>query len=198
MKGLLAALGREVGQAIQRPATPEVVMREFCRAMSVRTGRAVCLIFRPFPADIPVSGLRMDLGDQSLIVVEEHTVPEAQLVILGHELWHEEQGECGHHVSGASTAARSLTSEGNPQEIQRVAAQILAAEEVPHDAVRAVAARAESVDDREIDAETFGLLFGHEVRTWMTGRHAQNPVTAATVEGRLHLSLLNRDGGILR
>ncbi|MEU2881253.1 hypothetical protein ABZ651_34805, partial [Streptomyces sp. NPDC007070] len=55
----------------------------------------------------------------------------------------------------------------------------------------------EAADDHEAQAETFGLLFGREVRTWMTGRYAAGPVSAATVEGRINLSLLNRGGRIL-
>jgi hypothetical protein len=197
MKALLAELGKEAGTSIQRPAEPKVVMREFCRAMSVRAGWPVQLVFRVFPEDIPVSGMRLDCGTHSIIVVEERAVPEAQLVILGHELWHEEQGDCGHHVAGVPAAARALAAEQAPEVIQQAAEQILASQEVPRDALLAVAARADSADDHEIDAETFGLLFGREVRTWMTGRHAQGPVTAATVEGRINMSLTSRGGRIL-
>ncbi|MYS45296.1 toxin, partial [Streptomyces sp. SID5998] len=75
--------------------------------------------------------------------------------------------------------------------------QILAAAEVPRAALVTAAARADSADDHEAQAETFGLLFGREVRTWMTGRYAAGPVSAATVEGRINLSLLNRGGRIL-
>jgi hypothetical protein len=174
-------------------------MRAFCRAMSVRAGRPVELVFRAFPADIPVSGLRLDLGDRSLVVVEEHTVPEAQLVILGHELWHEEQGDCGHHVAGlADASARAVASPQQASDaVRRAAEQILAEAEVPRDVLLAVAARAESPDGHEVAAETFGLLFGREVRTWMHGRYAEGPVSPATVEGRMNLSLTNRGGRLL-
>lgn len=197
MKALLAALGEEAGRRIDRPAPPRVVMHEFCQAMAQRTGRPVQLLFRAFPADTPVSGMRLDLGGRSIIVVEEHVVPEAQLVILGHELWHEEQGDCGHHVAGMSAAARALTDK-SAEAVHRAAEQILTAEEVPREALLTVAARAEFAHDHEVDAETFGLLFGREVRTWMTGRYAQSPVNPATVEGRLNLSLLGRGGRIIR
>ncbi|MFF4470631.1 toxin [Streptomyces sp. NPDC001599] len=197
MKSLLSVLGRHSAGAIQRPAEPQEVMETFCEAMSARTGRPIRLVFRGFPPDIPVSGMRLDCGDHSIIVVEEHTVPEAQLVILGHELWHEEQGDCGHHVAGMPTAARALPTEQAGDVIERAVEQILAAHEVPPDALLAVAARAESREDREADAETFGLLFGREVRTWMKGRYAQGPVSADTVEGRINLSLSNRGGHLL-
>ncbi|MEW2078104.1 MULTISPECIES: toxin [unclassified Streptomyces] len=197
MKSLLAVLGRRAAGAVQRPAEPQEVMEAFCAAMSARTGRPIHLVFRAFPPDIPVSGMRLDCGDHSIIVVEERTVPEAQLVILGHELWHEEQGDCGHHVAGMPTAARALPTEQAAEVIERAVEQILAAHEIPLDALLAVAARAESTDDHEADAETFGLLFGREVRTWMKGRYAQGPVSADTVEGRINLSLSNRVGHIL-
>ncbi|WP_405877188.1 toxin [Streptomyces sp. NBC_01136] len=197
MKTLLAVLGEEASKTIQRPAEPKTVMREFCRAMSVRVGRPIQLVFRAFPPDIPVSGLRLDMGDHSIIVVEEGTVPDAQLVILGHELWHEEQGDCGHHVAGLPAAARALNLDRAPEALQRAAAQILDAQDIPREAFLAADARADSTDDHEGDAETFGLLFGREVRTWMRGRYAEGPVNSATVEGRINLSLSNRAGRIL-
>lgn len=196
MKGLLSALGKEAGKAIQRPEEPKVVMHEFCKAMTARTGRPIQLAFRAFPVDIAVSGVRLDLGESSVIVVEENMAPEAQLVILGHELWHEENGDCGHHVAGVPAAARALADDASDA-VQRAVEQIFTEEEIPRDALLAVAARAESVADHEVEAETFGLLFGREVRRWMKGRHAQSPPSAATVEGRLNLSLLPRDGRLL-
>ncbi|QKW26076.1 toxin [Streptomyces seoulensis] len=197
MKSLLTALAREASKSIRRPAEPTAVMNGFCRAMSVRVGRPVQLVLRGFPPDVPVTGLRLDCGDRSIIVVEERTAPEAQLVILGHELWHEECGHCDPHGADPPAAARALTAGRSPEAVRRAAERILAAVEVPREALVTAAARTESADDHEAQAETFGLLFGREVRTWMTGRYAEGPVSAATVEGRINLSLLNRTGRIL-
>jgi hypothetical protein len=196
MKALLSALAEEAKEAIQPPADPVTVMTEFCKAMSARTGKPIELLFRTFPPGVPVSGLRLDLGERgSMIVVEANVPPEAQLVIFGHELWHEQQGHCGHRVAGMSAAARSLT--GEPGEaIQRAAEQILDSEEVPREAVLAASARAESTDLHEVEAEEFGLRFGSAVRKW-TGPHAEAPVTHSTVEGRLNASLFNRAGDII-
>ncbi|MER6348734.1 toxin [Streptomyces sp. NPDC001595] len=196
MKALLAALTAEAAGNIERPADHRVVMRAFCAAMSARAGRPVQLVFRAFPQDIPVSGLRLDCGDRSIVVVEERAVPESQLVILGHELWHEEQGDGGHHIAGLTASARSLGPEESPDAVRRAAEQILAAHEVPREALLTLAARADSADEHEVDAETFGLLFGREVRTWVTGRYAQGPVSANTVEGRINLTLTHRAGGL--
>ncbi|GLV88412.1 hypothetical protein Slala03_81010 [Streptomyces lavendulae subsp. lavendulae] len=195
MRILLTELGKSAACRLDRPAEPAVVMEEFCRAMSDRVSRPIQLVFRSFPANIPVSGMRLDLGQRSIIVVEERAVPEAQLVILGHELWHEEQGDCGHGTAGLSAAARVLSH--SKDAVRRAAEQILASAEVPHEALLTASARADSDDDHEVEAETFGLLFGREVRTWMTGRYAQGPVSAATVEGRINLSLSNRRRRIL-
>lgn len=198
MKALLADLGGQAAQGLERPAEPAAVMEAFCRAMSERRGRPIQLVFRAFPDEVPVSGLRLDCGDRSVIVVEDRAVPEAQLVILGHELWHEEQGDCdGHRVAGLPTAARAHAAGGSAEALRHAALQILAAEHVPHEALSAVAARAASSDDHEADAETFGLLFGREVRTWIKGPYAKGPVTPSTVEGRIDLSLSHRGGHIL-
>jgi hypothetical protein len=197
MKSLLTALGQEAARSVQRPAEPQDVMEEFCRAMSVRSKRPIQLVFRAFPSDIPVSGMRLDCGDRSIIVVDDHMVPEAQLVILGHELWHEEQGDCGHHVAGMPAAARALTTGPTPDSIQRAVEEILSAQEVSRDALLTVATRSGSVADNEVDAETFGLLFGREVRTWMKGRYAEGPLNQSTVEGRINVSLTSRGSRIL-
>ncbi|MET9826960.1 MULTISPECIES: toxin [Streptomyces] len=200
MRSLLSALGEEASRTLSRPADPRDVMEAFCRAMSVRKGRPVDLRFSRFPkdlADVDVSGARLDLGNRSVIVVEEDTAPLAQLVILGHELWHEEEEDRGHHIAGLHGAARTLTAEQHPEAVRRAVEQILALREVPPDAVLTVAARAESASQHEVDAETFGLLFGREVRPWTKGRYARGPVSAATVEGRINLSLLHRGGHIL-
>ncbi|MFK0154249.1 toxin [Streptomyces sp. NPDC090493] len=199
MKALLADLAEEAGKEITRPADPRTVMGAFCTAMSRRSKRAIQLVFRAFPPDIPVSGMRLDFGDRSMIVVEERAVPASQLVILGHELFHEEQGECGHHLGGgiAAAAARGLADEETPDAVRRAAEQILQVQEVPREALMALAARAESFDEHEADAETFGLLFGRHVRTWVTGPYAQGPVSGATVEERIDLSMTGNGGRLL-
>ncbi|MFF7451602.1 MULTISPECIES: toxin [unclassified Streptomyces] len=197
MKLLLAALGEEASKSLRRPAEPKDVMEQFCRAMSVRKGRSITLAFRAFPPDIAVSGIRLDLGERSIIVVEACTAPEAQLVILGHELWHEEEDDRGHHIPGLRAAARAYSSAQPSDAVAEAVGRILDEHEVPREAILTVAARSQSAAEHEVDAETFGLLFGREVRSWMKGRYAEGPVDAGTVEGRINLSLLNRSGRIL-
>ncbi|WP_405918190.1 toxin [Streptomyces sp. NBC_00728] len=195
MKELLTELGKDAANVIRsRPAPAEAVMRAFCDALEKRTGRPIDMLFRAFPPELHVSGLRLDLGDRSMIVVEENTTVESKLVILGHELYHEAKGDCHHATNGIPAAARALTDAPDESAIQRAAELILASKNVPLDAVRAVSARL-SADAHETSAESFGLLFGVAVRTWVEGLpYAQSPTTAATVEGRLKLSLGNRSG----
>ncbi|MFC7991994.1 toxin [Streptomyces pilosus] len=199
MRALLSDLGAAASQWITIPAPPESVMRAFVKAMSQRRHRPIELMFRAFPADLGVSGLRLDFGDRSVIVVEERAAPAAQLVILGHELFHEEQGKCGHHLGGSVTAAaaRSLSGDDAASILQRAVEQIVAAEEIPREALLAVAARARSSDSHEEDAERFGLFFGLEVRTWVTGPYAQGAVSSASLEGRINRSLGHRGGRLI-
>jgi hypothetical protein len=197
MKLLLSALGEEAAKELQRPAEPRDVMRQFCRAMSVRKGRPIELKFHSFPPDAGVSGVCLDLGDRSIIVVEEATAPEAQLVILGHELRHAEKEDTGHHTAGMPAAARTQGALQQPEAVRRALQQILDECDASGEAVLTVTARDHYTDEHEIDAETFGLLFARAVRPWMRGRYAQGPVSDATVEGRINLSLLNRGGSLL-
>src|SRR5690606_11840703 len=129
MKSLLTELGRHAADSVRRPAEPREVMEAFCSAMTARTGRPIRLVFRSFPPDIPVSGMRLDCGDHSIIVVEEHMLPEAQLVILGHELWHEEQGDGGHRAAGVPAAARTLAPGGAPEAVDAAVRQILTSQD---------------------------------------------------------------------
>ncbi|MER6678433.1 ImmA/IrrE family metallo-endopeptidase [Streptomyces sp. NPDC000983] len=198
MKALLAELGEAAAQRITRPTEPRTLMRAFCDAMSERRNRPIQLIFSAFPADLEVSGARLDCGDRSVIVVEERATPTAQLVILGHELWHEEKNDCGHHLTGSiPPAARSHGADHPATSLHQAMERILAEHQVPRDALLMIAARAQSHAETEEAAETFGLLFGRAVRSWMTGPHAQGPVNGSTVEGRIHLSLSSHHGRIL-
>ncbi|MBN0043357.1 hypothetical protein JS756_04440 [Streptomyces actuosus] len=76
-------------------------------ALSRVRGRPVRLRAAAFPP-LTASGLWVDRVDHDLIVYEENTEPEHQLVIIGHEAWHMFQGHCGgvtHHGPVASRAS---------------------------------------------------------------------------------------------
>ncbi|CAL9385243.1 hypothetical protein SUDANB105_01144 [Streptomyces sp. enrichment culture] len=153
------------------PAPPEELYRELCDAMSRRRGRPVRFRTAAFPAGT-ASGLWLDMADQDLVVVEERTAPDHQLVILGHELWHMKAGHCGHHVEGAAVAARLLDDEADLEAtVRRVAAR----------------SRFDLADERE--AESFGLLLASKCRTWLAGSALRGPVQRDHLAGRIEASL---------
>ncbi|MFJ4836258.1 toxin [Streptomyces sp. NPDC088747] len=200
MKSLLATLSEDVSSLVDQPAKPVDLMEAFCRAMSGTCGRRIRLVFQIFPPDAPISGLRLEFADgNEIIVVEERAVDEAKLVIIGHELWHvyQRDSHC-EHASGLQAAARGLTDHDRLDTLQRAVDHVLKATGLPREGVRATAARSDSADIREEDAETFGLLFGQRARELMVGPYAQGPTSSATREGRINLSLLGNRGGRIR
>ncbi|MEV5316524.1 hypothetical protein AB0K92_02405 [Streptomyces sp. NPDC052687] len=90
----------------------EDVIPATARALSDVRGRPVHLrqaVFPPFTA----SGVWVDRTDHDLIVYEENTDPEHQLVIIGHEAWHMFQGH-GHTGSGTGDGAGNGDGDHGP------------------------------------------------------------------------------------
>ncbi|SME97487.1 hypothetical protein SAMN02745830_00905 [Streptomyces sp. Amel2xC10] len=137
------------------PAAPADLYTALCDGMSRRRGRPVHFRMAAFPADT-ASGLWLDMADQDLVVIEERTAPDHQLVILGHELWHMKAGHCGHHVGGAAVAARLLKEGADLQAT-----------------VLRVAARTRFDQDDEKEAESFGLLLASKCRALLPGSSAR-------------------------
>lgn len=131
------------------PAAPKELYGALCDAMSRRRGRPVRFRTAAFPPGT-ASGLWLDMADQDLVVIEERTAPDHQLVILGHELWHMKAGHCGHSVEGAAVAARLLDDGADLQAT-----------------VLKVAARSHFDQAEEQEAESFGLLLASKCRTWL-------------------------------
>ncbi|MFI1168945.1 toxin-antitoxin system, toxin component [Streptomyces sp. NPDC020801] len=153
------------------PARPADLYAALCEAMSRRRGRPVLLRMAAFPAGT-ASGLWLDMADQDLVLVEERTAPDHQLVILGHELWHMTAGHCGHHVDGVTVAARLL---GDGADLRA--------------AVQRVAARSRFDLAEEEAAETFGLLLASKCRTWLASSSLRGPVHRDHLAGRIEASL---------
>ncbi|MGP4007257.1 toxin-antitoxin system, toxin component [Streptomyces sp. 4N124] len=153
------------------PARPEDLYGALCDAMSRRRGRPVHFRTVAFPPGT-ASGLWLDMADQDVVVVEERTAPDHQLVILGHELWHMKAGHCSHHVEGAAVAARLLSDEADLE-----------------DTVRRIAARTRFDLTDEQDAESFGLLLASKCRTWLAGSSSRGPVQRDRLAGRIEASL---------
>ncbi|WP_055494091.1 hypothetical protein [Streptomyces sp. TP-A0356] len=157
--------------SLSAPAEPADLYAALCEAMSRRRGRPVQFRVAAFPPGT-ASGLWLDMADQDLVVVEERTAPDHQLVILGHELWHMHAGHHGHHVAGAAVAARSLNDTAYLQAT-----------------VHRVAARTHFDLADEKDAESFGLLLASKCRTWLAGSSLRGPVKRDDLAGRIEASL---------
>ncbi|TPQ23270.1 toxin-antitoxin system, toxin component [Streptomyces sporangiiformans] len=164
--------GELVGElSLPAPADPADLYASLCDAMSRRRGRPVQFRTAAFPPGT-ASGLWLDMAEQDLVVIEERTAPDHQLVILGHELWHMNSGHCSHHVEGAAVAARLLSDDADLQAT-----------------VLKVAARTRFDLKDEQDAESFGLLLASKCRAWLAGSALRGPVRRDGVAGRIGASL---------
>ncbi|MDT0463328.1 MULTISPECIES: toxin-antitoxin system, toxin component [Streptomyces] len=157
--------------ALPAPAAPADLYTALCAGMSRRRGRPVQFRMAAFPPGT-ASGLWLDMADQDLVVVEERTAPDHQLVILGHELWHMNAGHQGHAVEGATVAARLLSDTTDLQAT-----------------VHKVAARTHFDLADEQEAESFGLLLASKCRTWLAGSSLRGPVQRDDLAGRIEASL---------
>jgi hypothetical protein len=156
------------------PARPHDLYTALCDAMSRRRGRPVQFRTAVFPA-CTASGLWLDMADQDLVVIEERTAPDHQLVILGHELWHMKAGHCGPQVEGVAVASRLL---GEAVDEAALRATVLT-----------VAARSRFELAEEREAESFGLLLASKCRTWLAGSSLREPARHDHLAGRIEASL---------
>ncbi|MEU3250619.1 toxin-antitoxin system, toxin component [Streptomyces sp. NPDC006997] len=153
------------------PAQPADLYAALCAAMSRRRGRPVVFRTAAFPPGT-ASGLWLDMAEQDLVVVEERTAPDHQLVILGHELWHMTAGHRHHHVDGAAVAARLLDDGAD------LRATVLRA---------AARTRFDLADEK--DAESFGLLLASKCRALLAGSPTRGPLQRDDLAGRIETSL---------
>ncbi|MFC9295799.1 ImmA/IrrE family metallo-endopeptidase [Streptomyces sp. NPDC057011] len=179
----MARLCREILEGVERPVPSDPdslfeVLRVYVEkrraekdAMDGLPFRPLHLLFREFPQGT-ASGLSLDLEDKWVIVVESNTSPIHQLVILAHEVWHVLNGHCTEHAShpaNISAAARSLGGSLGDAEIQ------------------ALAARAHFDDQKEADAEAFGLYMGDAFRGYLEADARRVPEKG--IAGRIQTSL---------
>ncbi|MFI9645360.1 toxin-antitoxin system, toxin component [Streptomyces sp. NPDC052040] len=157
--------------SLPAPAAPAELYSALCAGMSRRRGRPVRFRMAPFPPGT-ASGLWLDMAEQDLVVVEERTAPDHQLVILGHELWHMNAGHRSHSVDGTAVAARLLSDTAD------LRATVLS-----------VAARTRFDLSDEQEAESFGLLLASKCRAWLAGSSLRGPVERDGLAGRIEASL---------
>ncbi|MGW0705380.1 toxin-antitoxin system, toxin component [Streptomyces sp. NPDC002643] len=170
--------GELVGElTLPAPADPADLYGALCDAMSRRRGRPVQYRTAAFPPGT-ASGLWLDMAEQDLVVIEERTAPDHQLVILGHELWHMQAGHHGQHVPGAEGDVGAA-----------VAARLLSADADLGATVLKVAARTRFDLADEQDAESFGLLLASKCRTWLAGSAQRGPMGREHLAGRIGASL---------
>jgi len=156
---------------LPKPAPPDDLYAALCTAMSRRRGRPVTFRTAAFPPGT-ASGLWLDMEEQDLVLVEQRTAPDHQLVILGHELWHMQAGHGGRHVEGAAVAARLLDEGADlPATVQKVAA------------------RSGFERTEEEEAEHFGLLLASKCRPWLASSSLRRPVRRDRLVGRIEASL---------
>lgn len=142
------------------PAEAADIIGGICAAYGrVRGGRPVEFRFAAFPPDT-ASGLWLGLEDRDLLVIEERTRPEHQLVIACHELWHMDEGTCGRHGPGMTVAGRLTGPSGSLSELLR-------SDRGLSSVVQQAAARADREDPAEIRAETFGLHLGKILKAFL-------------------------------
>lgn len=135
------------------------IIAALCTAYGRGRERPVLFRFAAFPPDT-ASGLWLEMEDRDLLVIEERTRPEHQLVIACHELWHMDEGTCDRHGTGMAVAARLTGRHGG-------LAELLLSEDGLSSVVRQAAARADREDPAEIRAETFGLHLGLILKTFL-------------------------------
>ncbi|KPI14683.1 hypothetical protein OK074_2227 [Actinobacteria bacterium OK074] len=169
MRRLCGELAAEL--TLPAPARPADLFAALCAGMSRRRGRPVLFRMAAFPPGT-ASGLWLDMADRDLVVVEERTTPEHQLVILGHELWHMNAGHGSRHGEDTTVASRVL---GEDREVADLGTT-----------VQRVATRTHSDRGEEEEAESFGLLLASRCRTWLTPEtHAERDGVAGRIEASL-------------
>ncbi|NJP50215.1 toxin-antitoxin system, toxin component [Streptomyces sp. SBST2-5] len=140
-------------------------------AISRARGRPVRLREAAFPP-ATASGVWLDRTDHDLIVFEQNTNPEHQLVIIGHETWHMFQGHCTtyDHFSAASRGDARAELTRFLAVLSSVCTSSVSTgpgpDSVPTDAPLHFAARADKRQRAdELEAEHFGFRFATDVRT---------------------------------
>ncbi|MDX3537719.1 toxin-antitoxin system, toxin component [Streptomyces sp. MB09-01] len=146
------------------PAGAAEIIGALCTAYGRRRGgRKVDFRFASFPPDT-ASGLWLEMDARDLLVIEEHTRPEHQLVIACHELWHVDEGTCDSHGPGMAVAARLTDgADGRGGGLT----ELLQSDTGLGTVVRQAAARADREDPAEVRAEIFGLYLGKLLKPYL-------------------------------
>ncbi|MFF3013571.1 toxin-antitoxin system, toxin component [Streptomyces sp. NPDC057939] len=184
MRQSVGAMVKAIGH-LEAPVEGETICRTLCEAMGDRRGRKIEFRTTSFPPGT-ASGLALDLGSKDLIVVEERTVPEHQLIITGHELRHLELGHCHQHVTEGAVAARLLHHDA---ELQGIVSSVLAIAGRQSPALLeqdGTAARRHEQEEQA--AERYGLELAHAVRHLLR-EPLSHRLDRGTTSGRIEAAL---------
>ncbi|MDA5279969.1 toxin-antitoxin system, toxin component [Streptomyces sp. Isolate_45] len=136
-----------------------------------------------------VSGLALNLGEQDLVLVEERTVAEHQLIITGHELCHLELGHCHMRLTEGLLAARLLHHDADLQSVVRSALSVAGRRSPALRNSDGTAAKRHK--KQEAEAERYGLELAHRVQHLLTDTGAES-VDRGTTPGRIEAALGSR------
>ncbi|MFF0735940.1 hypothetical protein ACFYVK_30495 [Streptomyces chartreusis] len=137
----------------------------------------------------------MDRTNHDLIVFEENTDPEHQIVIIGHEAWHMFQGHGSHGTHGPS-ASRAASGDAGAKLTDFVTAIAQATRtRVSPDQVMDVALHFAARTDghqvqEELEAEHFGFRFATDLQAALGDAQAAGDPRNLT--GRIQASMAHR------
>ncbi|MFD7457014.1 MULTISPECIES: toxin-antitoxin system, toxin component [unclassified Streptomyces] len=184
-------LSARLVEHLRPPLCGEDVVPAIGEALTLVRGRPVQLRAAAFPP-ATASGVWVDRTGQDLIVYEENTDPEHQLVIIGHEAWHMFQDHGGDSTGHGPAASRAADSRAaRSAEWAAALSEVLgaAAPGTPMDAALHFAARTDDQEVREeVEAERFGFRFATDVRAALAEAHA----TGDPHTGRIQASMAHR------
>jgi hypothetical protein len=184
-------LSARLAGSLQPSATDDLFPAVGAALTQVR-GRPVRLRKAVFPP-LTASGLWVDRTGHDLIVVEENTRPDHQLVIIGHEAWHMFQGHGTSLFEQGHAALRIGKKEAAGVLADLLAALPEAAEadlspHAPMDAALHFAARSDGYRaHEEYEADHFGFRFATDMRAALDDARAETgpPDPAARIQASL-------------
>ncbi|MFF9091292.1 toxin-antitoxin system, toxin component [Streptomyces sp. NPDC014991] len=180
---------------LQLTADSADIFRSIGHALSQVRGRPVRLRKTAFPP-MTASGLWVNRTSHDLIVYEENTRPEHQLVIIGHEAWHMFQGHCGDAIAHGHVASRAGDNEATDALAELAAlfsdtADTEASDIGPMDSALHFAARTDARPlDEEVEAERFGFWFATDVQAAVD--EARSSADPRELPGRIQISMAHR------
>ncbi|MEV8037850.1 toxin-antitoxin system, toxin component [Streptomyces sp. NPDC086182] len=154
---------------LPRPLPTPVLLEELIRLAADRRGRPVILRKEIFPPHT-ASGLWMELATHDVIAVDRRAADWHQVLIVGHEIWHMLEDDCGAHDGDQAMAARLFADDSELEP-----------------AIAKLATRTNFREQAERDAEKFGLQLVTSLNPWLA--QTANEAPASDIAKRIGASL---------